>query len=181
MDYGPLRFDVRIDGNAQIRLMPVATAGILIHVISGNKFRPGLTLKTGTVCFQSKDHPETKGGMNITYANSISVDYKKNNKDNSFLFNPYSTTGHELIHAYQYREWNGVNNYYCKNSNKFIYWDFPVYMAPYLMGEIEKTFFNKRYYSNPYELEAESLSRRHAVNWDRRKLSSMPKESDHDH
>lgn len=175
MDYGPMRFDICMTGRAQVRFMPVAFGGVILQVISGSKLKPLLTLKTGTVCFQSKDHPELKGGRNITFANSVSVDYKKNWKEYSFYFNQYSVTGHEIIHTYQYREWLAVNSLYCKNKGKIIYWDFPVFMVPYLAGNIGRYLYDQRYYSNPYELEAESLSRRNAINWDVRDESTYPK------
>jgi hypothetical protein len=175
MDYGPLRFDIRMNGKMKLRLMPASAGGMVLHWINGNKFRPDLTLKTGNIVFQSKIHPEMKGGQNVTYANSISVDYVQNNRSYSFYFNQYSVTAHELIHSYQYREWLAINSYYCKNEGKFIYWDFPVFMVPYMAGNIGKYLAGKRYYDNPFELEAESLSRRNPVNWDDRVKGSMPK------
>ncbi len=174
MDYGPVRLDIYMTGQTTLRIMPVATGGILLHFLSGNTFLPGQTLRTGTFCFQAKDHPELKSGRNIAFANSIAVDYLKNKNQESFFYNPYSTTAHEIIHTYQYREWLSVNSLYCKNKGKLIYWDFPVFMVPYIAGNIGRYAFDHRYYSNPFELEAESLSRRHAVNWDVRDPSTWP-------
>lgn len=169
MDYGPFRIDIS-KNKTKFRVLPFATAGILVHLIQKNKFNTKITLQSGTWHFNSKSDPKQKDGQNIAIINSVSVDKEKNWKSLSFYNNQYNTTAHEIIHTYQQRECLAVNNFYLKNKGKLIYWDIPVFTLPYLVGSIK----NERYYSNPYELEAESLSRRNAILWDEKDKSTWP-------
>jgi hypothetical protein len=165
LDYGPFRID--ISKKPSLRIMPFATAGIIFHFINGNKFDLKTTLQSGTFYFESKKD-------NITFINSIAVNTEINWKSYSFYRNKYSTAGHEIIHTYQQREWLATNSYYTKNKSRFFYLDVPVFTIPYLLGGLDYYVKKERYYSNPYELEAESLSRRNSMDWDDKTNSVWP-------
>lgn len=160
IDFGPVRFDIG-KYKQRVRFQPVAAGSMGIMFIQGYKFNFKNSLKTGVMYFvgEGKDTPS---GKNI--GNSIMVNKTKNYKSYSFYSNKYSTAGHEVIHTFQFREMQAMNVWLMPNRSRFIYWDLPTYMIPYGIGEIQHRT-GGRYYSNPYELQSETLSRRDPVNW----------------
>lgn len=152
IDYGAIRVDVNYKGKSKVRLQPTASLGFIASFIAGGTFDIGRTLAIGTPYFKYYDTQNNTTDA-YTFFNSISLNtfrYQKIGTDNI-----YNASGHELIHCFQQREWLSVNNIYLKNNKKFVYFDIPVFEVPYYLGSIR----NKTYYSNPYENQAETLSK----------------------
>jgi hypothetical protein len=161
IDYGPIRFDFSLNGTSKpkIRLLPVGVYAIIVASRSAY-FDPGTTLLTGNVSFYSKyDYVRVgegyfKGvshGRAFVFADKIEQSY---------------VIPHELIHIYQYREYQVFNAWLKplvdkvthksirKIFERYVFADVPFFSAFYLL-EYNKT---QNYYRNFYEFEAERFS-----------------------
>lgn len=161
IDYGPLRFDFSLNGTSRpkIRLLPVGIYAIL-YASRNAYFDPGTTLLTGNVSFFSKSdwvqagEIYTKGaswGRAFAYADR---------------FNETHVIPHELLHIYQYREYQVFNTWLrpladkVKNKTikrmfeRYVYADIPFFIGFYAL-EYNKTY---NYFRNFYEFEAERFA-----------------------
>jgi hypothetical protein len=161
IDYGPIRFDFSINGQSRpkIRLLPYGLYAII--VASRNAyFDPGTTLLTGNVSFYSRsEYVQVRGGSfkgvsygrSFVYADRIVQSY---------------VIPHELIHIYQFREYQVFNTWFKplthKVTNKtirkifdrYVFADIPFFSGFYLL-EYSKTY---NYFRNFYEFEAERFA-----------------------
>lgn len=169
LDYGPVRVDVNYKGKIHPRIQPFALASLIATSLAGDKTKFDIkrTLQSGTPYFTYRDFSDvfTTQTNGSTIVNTIRIN------EAAFLILPfvggkdpkednmYNTTAHELIHVFQYREYLSINNMYFNNDKKFIYFDFPAFDIAY----VPYARLHRDYYNNPYENQAETLSRRKFV------------------
>ena len=155
--FNRLEFYTKDKFKVKYKIMPISFILTLSTAIR-NKFEFKRTLQTGEFIF-SKNNIENRG---ITLGNIILVDRK--------AINSYDLFSHEIIHIYQYYDYNFVNAYLNKPFNKWnhksktfnkindiFYLDLqaPVLRGLYLLENINR----KCYYDNFYENEAGFYSR----------------------
>ena len=133
--------------------MPVAFL-MNSYVIATSKFELDKTIATGEMVFSS-DKVTTLNYRGFTVGTTIVM-------NNNFINNKH-TFSHELIHVYQYYDFNFLNSFINKPLNKFtskskflskldfLYYDI---QSPFLFGlySIEQT--KSKYYDNFFEKEA---------------------------
>lgn len=164
LNFGFNRFEFHTKEKFKIkyRIMPVSLALTLSTAIN-NKFEFKRTLQTGEFIF-STNNIDNKG---IAYGNIILV--------NNRYFNSYDTYSHEIIHIYQYYDFNFVNTFLNKSYKKWeqksktfkdindiFYIDAqgPVLRSLYLLENINR----KCFYDNFFENEADFFSRKEGCN-----------------
>jgi len=168
-DIGFMRFEVETNGPMSFtpRFMPSAFGGIVFMAVNGNI--DGITtLKSGTLTFRADK---------VSYASYLSA----STASNGFLFinslnqghQFYDTYAHEMIHAFQFQEFSGVNYFFnpytekwkskserFKNTSKWFYGDvnFEAMLINYFL--IQKGYEDspEAYCDNFLENEAEFLS-----------------------
>lgn len=142
--------------------MPVSL-GLTLSIAIGNKLEIKRSFQLGELIFSTNNLVDTRG---ITYGNAILIgeDY----------INDYDLFAHEIIHVYQYYDYNAVNstfykqlNHLSENSNifnklnDFVYLDLqgPLLRGLYLLEEssIECPF------DNFFESEANLFSSRRVI------------------
>lgn len=161
IDFGPVRFDFSLNGTTKpkIRLLPAS----IYAIISASKnayFDPGTTLLTGTLSFYSKS----------AYIHTKEGDYKGLSYGRAFVFadkiHDSYVIPHELIHIYQFREYQLFNAWLQPLANKvrnkairklferYVYADIPFFNAFYALQ-----YDNVRnHFQNFYEFEAERFA-----------------------
>ncbi len=150
--FNRLEFYTKEKFKMKYRIMPISLA-LTIYSSIGNKFEFKRTLQTGEIIFSS-NNTEFRG---YTLGNIIVI----NNSEINFA-NIYS---HEIIHVYQYYDFNFINTYLSKPMNKWnmkskkfkslnniFYFDLqmPLYKGLYLLENINKN----SHYDNFFENEA---------------------------
>lgn len=161
INFGFLRVELHTKEKFKIKpkIMPIALTRLFIIGIN-NKFEFKRSLQTGELFF-STNNLKLLGDDNIALStgNGILI------KDSSFLSKKTST--HEIIHNYQYNDYNFVNTYLNKpfdklcatsktfNSiNKFVYWDLQVIPIWGLYLYENRNYDINKYYDNFFEHEA---------------------------
>lgn len=158
INFGFNRLEIHTKENFKIKykVMPAAFVTILISA-KDSKPEWDLMLRSGEVIFSTNDkNLENLNGQ--TLLTSFKVRESK--------VNNYSVLAHEIIHLYQYHDYNFVNPYFSKlttkinTGNKFIdsniYWDFNsiVIGGLYQLENINRS----NYYDNFFEYEAAFFS-----------------------
>lgn len=158
INFGFNRLEIHTKENFKIKykVMPAAFVTILISA-KDSKPEWDLMLRSGEVIFSTNDkNLENLNGQ--TLLTSFKVRESK--------VNNYSVLAHEIIHLYQYHDYNFVNPYFSKlttkinTGNKFIdsniYWDFNsiVLGGLYQLENINRS----NYYDNFFEYEAAFFS-----------------------
>lgn len=167
IDYGAIRVDVNYKGKIRVRPQPFAAGGIILTALQGNRFNVKNTLELGTPYFTSNNIAANVTNSHVesgqTYINSVTIIPKAIIIGN-FVYhkqdNIYNVSAHELIHVFQEREYYSMNNIYLNNKYKWAYIDLPAFDLVYT----SLTNKNKPYYSNPFENQAETLSKRKFTN-----------------
>jgi hypothetical protein len=144
------------------KIMPISLA-LTVRTAIRNKFELKRTLQTGEFIFSNNDIKE----RGITYATAILI--------NNRSIDSYDLYSHEIIHVYQYYDFNFINTFLNKpfkkweqKSNIFktfssiFYLDAqqPIFKGLYFLGNINK----KCHYDNFFENEANFFSRRAGCN-----------------
>lgn len=176
-DIGFMRFELETDGPISFtpRFMPSAFGGIVFMAVNGSL--DGITsLKSGTLTFRADK---------VNYATHLSA----STASNGFLFINslnqghvfYDTYAHEMIHAFQFQEFSGINYFFkpltdkwkiksprFEKLNRWIYGDLNFEAMLYNYFLIQKGYEDSptAYCDNYLENEAEFLSvRRSACNF----------------
>lgn len=151
--FNRLEFSTQDNFKIRYKLMPVAFL-MNSYVIVTSKFELDKTIATGEMVFSS-DKVTTLNYRGYTLGTTIVM-------NNNFINNK-RTFSHELIHVYQYYDFNFLNSFINKPLNKFaskskflskldfLYYDI---QSPFLFGlySIEQT--KSKYYDNFFEKEA---------------------------
>lgn len=154
INFGFNRLEVYTEEKIKVKykIMPISLA-LTVSGAIGNKFEFNRTLQTGEIIFSS-DNTEYKG---YTLGNIIVM--------NRAEINSFDTYSHEIIHIYQYYDFNFINTYLNKPMNKWntnsktfksindiFYLDLqaPVLRGLYLLENINRN----SYYGNFFENEA---------------------------
>jgi hypothetical protein len=141
------------------KIMPVSLS-IALYSAIGNKFEFKRSLQTGELIFSTSQSKYAKyAGFAI--GNVIAI----NNK----FIDDHSVYSHEIIHVYQYYDFNFINTYVTKKMNKweqksntfkkinslfYIDMQIPIYRGLYLLENINKNC----HYDNFFENEANFFS-----------------------
>ncbi|WP_288878929.1 hypothetical protein [Pedobacter panaciterrae] len=167
IDYGLLRIDfsTRNKNDLKLRLLPEA---VYASIDAGRHGRFDLetSLLSGNITF--KTNLATIPGFDPNlYLVGLSWGRALVYADNITYSNPYYTIAHELVHSYQFREYQIFNTWLYPLSNKvklpvakkifsrYIFFDMPYFWIFYdLEGQKPYPY----YYRNFYEFEAERFS-----------------------
>lgn len=156
--FNRIEFYTKEKFKVKYKVMPISLA-LTLHTAIGNKFEFKRTLQTGEFIF-STNNIEERG---IAYGSTILI----NNK----AINSHDVYSHEIIHVYQYYDFNFVNTFlnksykkWEKKSNTFkifnniFYLDAqgPITRGLYLLENINR----KCFYDNFFENEADFFSRK---------------------
>lgn len=166
IDYGLIRVDFSLAKKKvlKVRLLPEAIYAIIVASKYG-KFDLKNTVETGNIIFSSENllmlpNGEYRTGISIGRAIAF-VDNFPNN------INKYQLLAHEIIHQYQYGEYQVLNSWLkpiepkIKSKilstifRKYIYLDLPYIILPYFL---EGQYDYPHYFKNFYEFEAERFS-----------------------
>lgn len=114
-DIGFMRMEVETNGPMSFtpRFMPSAFGGIVFMGVNG-EFDGATTLKSGTLTFRADQ---------VNYASNLSASTASNgflfintlNKGHKF----YDTYAHEMVHAFQFQEFSGINYFFNPFTNKW--------------------------------------------------------------
>ncbi len=168
-DIGFVRLELKTNGSFTFipKLMP-STLGGIIFMGSFGKFDLATSLRSGTVTFRTN---------RIEYASQLVA----STASNGFLFVDslrkgkvfYDTYAHEMVHAFQFQEFSGCNNFFIpltdkwksksafyKKASKWIYGDINYELMLFNYFIIQKGYRNNQtsYCKNYLENEAEFLS-----------------------
>ena len=138
------------------KVMPISLllTGVFAY---GNKFELDKSLKTGEIIFSVSDKFEHAGA---TWGKLILID--------KLRLNEFDTIAHEIVHSYQYEDFNFVNTFinkpkldllnkskFGKKLSKYFYFDLqaPIFGSLYLLED-----GRDRYYDNFFEYEAAFFS-----------------------
>jgi hypothetical protein len=168
-DIGFMRMEVEINGSSSFtpRFMPSAFGGIVFMAVNG-EFDGATTLKSGTLTFRADQ---------VNYASNLSASTASNgflfintlNKGHKF----YDTYAHEMIHAFQFQEFSGINYFFnpltdkwkdrsirFKNTSRWFYGDvnFEAMLINYFIVHKGYDDSPDAYCDNFLENEAEFLS-----------------------
>lgn len=165
IDYGPVRFDFSFNKRKRFkaRFLPES---IFAMVMSGRtaSFNLKQTLATGEITFTSKkllELPNGKTEIGVSYGRAIAY------VDNPDFSNVHKLVAHELIHQYQYSEYQLFNTWLQPLAKKiaskklqhiftdYIYMDIPYFLVPY---NVAGHYGPLRYFKNFYEFEAERFA-----------------------
>ncbi len=159
MNIGFNRLEVQTRGDVKFkyRIMPFSLIE-MARAAYGNKFELNKTIRSGEFIFSATNLTNgsrtTKG---VNYTNSIVYD--------NGILNLYDVISHEIIHSYQYYDFNFVNTYFNKtftkleNKSKFfrglssiLYYDLnaPIFRGIYTLEDIN----NNAPFDNFFENEA---------------------------
>lgn len=154
MNIGFLRLEIQTKKQFKIKpkIMPIALFYGPIYGIIYGRFESKRSLQTGELIFSTNNK-----NIGITLAKTVIID--------SQFINNFQVISHEIIHSYQYNDFNIFNTYLSnpiqsiekqsktfKNINKWIYWD--------LQGIPLRALYNMEnqdidcYYDNFFEHEA---------------------------
>lgn len=167
-DIGFIRLEIKTDGPFSFtpRFMPSTFGGIVFMAANSQSFDVSTSLRSGSLTFRTD---------RIRYAPTLMA----STASNGFLFvdtlragpNFYSTYAHEMVHAFQFQEFSGVNTWFNPvaqkwktNSTRFtqlskwIYFDFnyELMLGNYFL--IQGGYRGQSYCRNYLENEAEFLS-----------------------
>lgn len=154
LNIGFNRIEVHTKNKIKVKykVMPVALLLTGIYAY-GNKFELDKSLKTGEVIFSVSDNFEHAGA---TWGKLILI--------NESRLNDFDIIAHEIIHSYQYEDFNFINSFIYKprfellnkskfgqRLNKYLYFDLqaPIFGGLYLLEN-----GGKNYYDNFFEYEA---------------------------
>lgn len=160
LEYAFLRLDISFaqQTTARVRLLPES---ILTSAIAwkGNSFDVKTTLSTGLMAFKAKEwlnQPTRTDGIN--YGRTL-VYFDHSTR--------YHVIAHELVHEFQYREWQVANAFFRpmvdkwkrpglkKIFTKYLYPDIPYFALAYMTVGI---YPHDQQFYNPFEFEAERFA-----------------------
>jgi hypothetical protein len=167
-DIGFIRLEIKTNGPFSVvpRFMPSTFGGIVFMAANSRSFDVATSLRSGTLTFRTD---------RIRYAPKLVA----STASNGFLFvdtltggaNFYNTYSHEMIHAFQFQEFSGVNTYFNPVSekwkanspgfnklSKWVYFDlnYELMLGNYFI--IQRGYRGQSYCRNYLENEAEFLS-----------------------
>jgi hypothetical protein len=161
--FNRIEFHTKDRFQLKYRIQPVALL-LTAHTAFLNKFEPELSFKTGEFIFSGNSYWRD------------SNDYLGSAIGTAILLNPdnggfnYNTVAHEMIHVFQYHDFNVLNTYinkplaqfkegsgFFRKMEKIFHYDFNVFIFAGLykmehFGKNQQTF--EGYYSNYFEREA---------------------------
>lgn len=154
--FNRLEFYTKDNFKVKYRVMPAAFVTTFISAID-SKPEWNLMLRSGEVIFSTNDK-----NLNDFNGQTLLTSFKIRESE----INNYSVLAHEIIHLYQYRDFNFVNPYFSNltnginTGNKFIdsnvYWDFN---SIFIGGLYQLENVNRsNYYDNFFEYEAAFFS-----------------------
>ncbi|MCF6308488.1 MAG: hypothetical protein L3J09_11095 [Flavobacteriaceae bacterium] len=165
--FNRIEFHTKDKFEVKYRIMPVSLV-LSIGVALNTKFEFKRTLQTGELIFSKKNlinHPQG-GALGVSIGNLLIMD--SNNLNN------YTAFTHELIHIYQYYDYNFINaflnkplSHWSKNSNTFnilnniFYFDI---QEPFIYALYKLENNRDCYYNNFFEYEARFFSRGDIIN-----------------
>jgi hypothetical protein len=166
IDYGFLRFDFSFVSNRKfkVRLLPEAVVAIILASSYG-RFDLTSSLRTGEIIFRSHktlDLPNTPIAEGVTFGRAII--YVNNSQS---YYTKDRILSHELIHRYQYNEYQVFNTWLkpiegkIKSKklqtifSKYVYFDMPYFFLPYYITGIHAY---PHFYANFYEFEADRFA-----------------------
>lgn len=165
-EYGLFRFDYSAvaEDRFRVRLLPESIVASLIVLPQGH-LDLSTTLCSGIITVKAE-------GM----INSVSGRHDGVNYGRAFIYyedmSRYHIISHEIIHEYQYREYQVFNAYWKNNIEKmdaprlkkfftkYMFPDVPYFGLFYMLEGVERS---PHYYRNFYEFEAERTSTNHHV------------------
>lgn len=167
LDYGPMRIDfsTKSKSDFRIRLLPQAIYST-INVSRFGSFDLKTTLLSGTIVFKTSEENMTLPNSPIIYAalgSGRAFIYSNSNR----FYDEYHLIAHEMVHYYQYREYQIFNSWIYPFTNKinapktkklfsnWVYMDIPYFWPFYGLQGVEPFPY---YYRNFYEFEAERFA-----------------------
>lgn len=166
IDYGLVRFDFSLGVNHKfkVRILPEAVVATILADIYG-KFDLSSSLRTGEIIFKANKILHLP---NSTLANGVTFGRTIVYVDTTYShYTKYRILSHELVHRYQYDEYQIFNSWIKPSPKKieskpsqnifsnYIYPDFPYFILPYYLNGLPTSFHPFR---NFYEFEAERFS-----------------------
>lgn len=166
IDYDLVRFDFSFDKERKfkVRLLPEALFATIVSATYG-KFDLSSTLATGNIIFSMKDYltlPNNNTAEGVTFGRATV--YEDNPQSS---LNKYHIIAHELVHQFQYSEYQVFNSWLkpferkvksksLKNIfTKYVYLDMPYFVLPYVIAGNHR---GDRFYRNFYEFEADRFA-----------------------
>lgn len=164
VNYALIRFDFSINSNKKFkaRLLPTAVYATLLNSRLGT-FDLTTSLLTGMAVYKNDNFFINVNGNDLLgYSLGRSFAYVSN-----YTNDQYHTAAHELIHTFQFREYQILNswmkpidesvksNTLKKLFSKYVYFDFPYFWAFY---NLEGRYPSQYYYRNFFEFEAERIA-----------------------
>ncbi|WP_019039201.1 hypothetical protein [Psychroflexus tropicus] len=154
--FNRIEFYPNEDFRVKYKLMPAAFVTTFVSAID-SKPEWNLMLRSGEVIFSTNE-----SNLNNLNAQALLTSFKVRESE----IKNYSVLAHEIIHLYQYNDYNFVNPYFNNYTDKlsmannfiksYIYWDFNsiVIGGLYQLENINRS----NYYDNFYEYEAAFFS-----------------------
>ena len=114
-DIGFMRFELETNGPVTFtpRFMPSAFGGIVFMAVNG-EFDGATTLKSGTLTFRA-DKVNYASGLSASTASNGFLFINSLNQGTVF----YDTYAHEMIHAFQFQEFSGINYFFNHSTEKW--------------------------------------------------------------
>ncbi|WP_037321691.1 hypothetical protein [Salegentibacter sp. Hel_I_6] len=162
--FNRIEFHTRDRLQVKYRIQPVAFL-LTAYTAVQNKFKPGLSIRVGEFVFSGNN-----------YYNNKNISFRGAAIGTAIILNPetggfnYNTVSHEMIHVFQYHDFNVLNTYmnkplqefsessgFFKEMNKIFHYDMNIFIFAGLykmehFGDDLQTFDG--YYSNYFEREA---------------------------
>ena len=168
-DVGFMRFELETENGASLtpKFMPSAFGGIVFMAVNG-EFDGNTTLKSGTLTFRA-DQVNYVSNLSAFTASNGFIFINTLNKGHVF----YDTYAHEMVHAFQFQEFSGVNYFFnpitdkwknkstrFKNTSRWFYGDvnFEMMLINYFLVHKGYEDSPDAYCENFLEKEAEFLS-----------------------
>jgi hypothetical protein len=155
--FNRIEFHTKDKFKVKYKIMPVSLA-LTFHTAINSKFEFKRSLQTGELIFSTTNYNEYSG---FAIGNVITINEKS--------IDSYDIYSHEIIHIYQYYDFNFINTYLNKTINRweqksntfkkinnFFYIDFqaPIQRSLYLLENLNRNC----YYDNFFENEANFYS-----------------------
>lgn len=167
-DIGFIRLEIKTDGPFSFtpRFMPSTFGGIVFMAVNSRSFDAGTSLRSGSLTFRTDRIHYAPTLVASTASNGfLFVDTLKNGQ------HFYDTYAHEMVHAFQFQEFSGVNTWFnplaekwkanstkFKKVSKWVYFDFNYEMMLGNYFIIQGGHRGRAYCRNYLENEAEFLS-----------------------
>ena len=168
IDYGPVRLDYSVGKKLRARFLPQSIYAIY-YASKYGKLNAAKSLISGVFVFETSNIFGQANSNGVSYGRAIGLDFN----DPRFS-NHKQLFAHELIHTFQYRDYQVLNTWLkplekkVKSKtlktifSKFIYFDVPWFWPFY---ELQGRYSSERYFKNFYEFEAQRFSTNNIVHF----------------